>query len=97
MEIHNVTSNSNQKGKPKLNMTTKGLSRKQIIVLMSMNNAKRVITQSNMHVSNINRLLKDIKSEISADFIHSNNKGVAIITNKIVSTSNLNIIEKYMK
>ena len=54
-------------------MTTKGLSRKQIIVLMSMNNAERVITQSNMHVSNINRLLKDIKSEISADFIHSNN------------------------
>jgi len=50
-----------------------------------------------MHVSNINRLLKDIKSEISADFIHSNNKGVVIITNKIVSTSNLNIIEKYMK
>ena len=73
MEIHNVTSNSNQKGKPKQNMTTKGLSRKQIIVLMSMNNAERVITQSNMHVSNINRLLKDIKSEISADFIHSNN------------------------
>jgi len=57
---------------------------------------KKVIAQSNMHV--INRLLKDIKSEdISADFICSNNKGVVITTNKIVSTSNLNNIEKYMK
>jgi len=62
LEIHNVMSNSNQKDKPKLNMITKGLSRKQIIVPMSINNAERVIAQSNMYVANINinRLLKDI-------------------------------------
>ena len=28
LDIHNVMSNSNNKGKPKLNITTKGLSRK---------------------------------------------------------------------
>ena len=38
-----------------------------------MNNMKRVLANSNIHVANINRLLKDIKLETSADFICSNN------------------------
>jgi len=49
------------------------------------------------NVININRLLKGIKTEISADYICSNNKGVVITTNKIATSSNLNIVEKYMK
>lgn len=50
-----------------------------------------------MYIANINRFLKDIKSEISADFIHSNNKRVIITTNKIAFTSDMNIMEKYIK
>ena len=40
LDIYNIMSNSNNKDKDKLklNMTTKGLLRKQIIVFMSMNN-----------------------------------------------------------
>ena len=38
-----------------------------------------------------------MKSEISADFIYSNNKEVIIITNKAVATLDLNIVEKYIK
>ena len=76
---------------------TKGPSRKQIIISMSMNSAKRVMTQSNTYITNINRLLKGIKSEISADYIHSDKKGIVIMTNKIAIFSNLNIVEKYMK
>ena len=38
-----------------------------------------------------------MKSNVSADFIHSNNKEVVITTNKAVATSNLNIVEKYLK
>ena len=50
-----------------------------------------------MYIANINGFLKDIKSEISADFIHSNNKRVIITTNKIAFTSDMNIMEKYIK
>jgi len=53
-----------QKDKLKINLTTKGLSRKQIIIPMSMNNAKKVMGKSNVYIANINRLLKGIKSDI---------------------------------
>ena len=76
---------------------TKGLSRKQIIISMDMNNAERVMSQSNIHITNINRLLKGVKSEISADYIHSDNKRIVITTNKAAIFSDLNIIEKYIK
>ena len=58
---------------------------------------ERVMVQFNAYVTNTNQLLKDIKSEICADFIHSDNKGIIITTNKITLTSDMNIIEKYMK
>ena len=76
---------------------TKGLSRKQIIISTSINNVKIVTVQSNTYIANINRLLKEVKSEISADYIHSDNKRIVIITNKTVISSNLNIVEKYIK
>jgi len=57
------------KKKPKLNMMAKDLLYKQIIIFIDSNNTKRVIAQSNVHVSNINRFLKDIKIEITIDFI----------------------------
>jgi len=43
-KIYNVMNNINQKSKPKFNIMTKGPSRKQIIISMSMNSAKRVMT-----------------------------------------------------
>ena len=47
--------------------------------------------------TNINRLLKEVKSDISANYICSNNKEIIITTNKIATSSDLNIIEKYVK
>lgn len=81
-EIHRVINDLGYKGKPKLNMISKDLSQKQIIISMGTNNAE------NIHVENINRLLKNIKSEVSADYIHSDNKGIIVI---------LNVMEKYIK
>jgi len=49
------------------------------------------------NVANINKLLRDIKYKIFADYIYSDNKGVVIITNKIATSSSLNIVEKYIK
>lgn len=78
-------------------MTTKNLSYKQIIISICFNNAKRVIAQFNVYISNINRSLKDIKSEIIINFIRSDNKGIIITTNKVVATLDLNIVEKCLK
>jgi len=63
---------------------------------MSTNNLEAIISQANIHIANINCLLKDAKSEILADFIYSNNKRVIITTNKAAVVSDLNI-EKYTK
>jgi len=53
-EIHKMLNNINQNKKPKLNITIKGLSRKQVIVSMSTNNISRMMAKANAHVSNIN-------------------------------------------
>ena len=78
-------------------MTTKSFSRKQIIVPMSSANIERFITMLNKHIANINRLLKDIKSDIVADFIWIYNRGLVITTNKVVVILDLNTIKKYIK
>ena len=61
--------NSFQKDKSKFKIMTKNLSKKQIIISIKTNNVERVIAQSNTHIANLNRLLKGIKSEISANYI----------------------------
>jgi len=48
-------------------------------------------------VTNINQLLKNIKSENYADLIHSDNREIIITTNKVVLTLDINTIKKYMK
>ena len=53
--------------------------------------------ESSAHVANINRTLKNVKLEIMADFICSDNRGIIITTNKIVSMLDLQTIERYIK
>ena len=96
-EIHEVMNKSSQKSRPKLNITTKEPLRKQVIIPMGSNKSERVMVKANTYISNINRLLKRVKSNISMDFIWSNNKELIITFNKVAATYNLNIIEKYMK
>ena len=50
-----------------------------------------------MHIANINCVLKTIKSNTIADFIHVDSKRIVIITNNISSGSDLQEIEKYVK
>jgi len=78
-------------------MTTKGLFHKQIIIPIGTKNTERIVIQANKYVKNINRLLQNIKSEIVANYIWSDNKGIIITTNKVVVFSNLNMVEKYIK
>ena len=88
---------SNNKSKPRLNMTMKGPSCKQVIVLMNNELGKRFIKDSVFHITNINHALKNIKSSVCADFIYADNKGIIISTNNIASNSDLQEIEKYIK
>ena len=94
--IQNIIS-SKTKSKLKLNITTKKPSRKQVIIPMNVANARNLIKDSSLHMSNINRALKNIKLEIMADFICSENRRVVIITNKVAGTLNLQTIERYVK
>jgi len=66
-------------------MITKILLRKQMIVSMSIINSERVMMKSNAYIANINRLLKEVKFNIFADYIHSNNKVIIIMTSKIAA------------
>jgi len=95
-EVQKVINNT-KKEKPKLNIITKGSLRKQIIILMSSTNSERFIVILSKHIANINRVLKDIKLDIMANFIYKDNRGLIITTNKVVATSNLNIIKSYIK
>jgi len=55
--------------RPKINMITKKLSKKQIIIPIRANNAKTIIKNANKHIFNINTSLKGAKSDTITDFI----------------------------
>ena len=96
-KVQRVINNLSQKNKSRLNITTKDLLKKQVIVPMEVKNSDRMMAKANTYVSSNNRLLKEVKSEISVDFIQSDNKGLFITTNKVAIVSNFKIIEKYIK
>ena len=95
--VQKVINSTNNKLKPKINMTTKDLSQKQVIILMNSDLAKRFIKNSNMYIININYAFKTIRSNTIADFIHVKDKGIIIMTNNVSLSSDLQEIEKYVK
>jgi len=56
--------NGSSKPKPHIQMTTKGLLRKQVIVPMSNDNINKFMKDSSLHVTNINQSLRNAKSEV---------------------------------
>ena len=65
-KIKNIhrTINNFGKVKPKISMMTKDSLRKQIIVLIGNNNKSKFIASSNIHIININSILRNIKSDV---------------------------------
>ena len=57
------------KFKPRINMTTKGPFRKQVIILISSDNKMKFMEDSSNYVTNLNKALKNIKLEVMVDFI----------------------------
>ena len=95
-QINSIVKGS-PKPKPCIQMTTKSSSRKQVIILMGNDNIEKFMKNSTIHVTNLNRNLRNAKSEVLVDFICSDLLRVTVITNKVLLSSDLLIIEKYVK
>jgi len=50
-------------------MTTKSPSRKQVIIPINNTNKKNFIEESSVHITNMNRAFKNIKTEVMVDFV----------------------------
>ena len=83
--------------KPRINMTMRRLSRKQVIIPMAKSNTELIVNSANLHIANINECQKNTKSDIITDFICVTNEGVIITMNKLVNASDLSTIKKYIK
>ena len=83
--------------KPRINMTTRGPSRREVIIPMTKPNAELIDNSAYIHISNVNKYLKNSKSDIITDFIWTTNNGIIITTNKPANDINLSTIEKYLK
>jgi len=64
---------------------------------MSSDNNNSVMKNSAAHVVNINKLLRNTKSEVSVDYICSDPIGISIVTNKVALQPDLQIINSYIK
>lgn len=89
--------NGDNKLKQKLNMTTKEPSRKQVIISISNNNKAKFMEFSSLYITNLNRNLKNIKSDILTGFVYINQADITIVTNKVALSLDLQTIEKYIK
>jgi len=93
-QIQNIV-NNNSKAKPCIQMMTKRLSRKQIIILISSENTTKFMKNSFLHIVNINRSLRTVKSEVLVDFIQSDQMGIMVVTRKVAVQLDLLIIKNY--
>jgi len=84
-----IKGNNNSKSKLYINMTTKGLLCKQVIVPMRDINQKNFMKESSTHVTNLNSALKNIKLEVTVDFVCSDVSGIIVVTNKVTNSSDL--------
>jgi len=92
-----VKNSSEGKKKPKLNMTTRRSSRKEVIIPMAKSNAKLIVKSAHIHITNLNECLKNSKADIIADFICMSNNRIIITKNCPASPSELSRIEDFLK
>jgi len=67
-QVNNIV-NRSSKPNPRIQTTTKGPSRKQVIIPMSKENIESFIKSSSFHVSSMNKQLWNAKTEILIDYI----------------------------
>ena len=89
--------NGQSRPKPHIKMTTKGSSRKQIIIPMSSDNISSFMKNTSSNVANLNSELRNTKTDVLVNYIRSDNAGVIIVTNKVTQQSDLSIIDRFVK
>jgi len=95
-QMNNIV-HEQSKPKPRIKMTTKELSRKHIIIPMSSDNISSFMKNSSLNIANINRELRNAKTDVLVDYIRLDNMGIIIITSKVAQQSDLSIIDHYVK
>ena len=60
-------------------------------------NKKNFMEESSTYITNMNRALKNIKTEVIVDFIQLDPSSIVIVTNKVVSSLDLQTIKNYIK
>ena len=95
--ILKAKNSSESKKKPKLNMMTREPSRKEVIVPMTKSNAELIMKSAHTHITNINKYLKNSKSDIITDFIHISNNGIIITMNHPANILDLSTIKNFLK
>ena len=78
-------------------MTTKGPSRKHIIIPISNDNTSSFMKNSFLNIANINRELRNAKTDVLVNYVCSDNMGITIVINKVTQQSDLSIIDQYIK
>ena len=96
-KILKVKNSSESKKKLKLNMTTRGPSRKEDIIPMTKSNTELIMKSAHKQITNINEHLKNSNSDIIADFICLSNNRVIITTNHLANATELSRIENFLK
>ena len=98
-KIDQVNNIVNRQSKPRshIKMTTKGPSRKQVIIPMSAENVLSFMKNLSTNMANINRQLQNTKTDILVDYIRSNSNRITIVTNKVAQSLDLTIIDQFVK
>jgi len=68
-ELNKIIFSKTNKLRPRINMMTKSLSCKQIIISMNSDNTNKFMSSLSEHVANFNQSLKNTKSNLIVDFI----------------------------
>jgi len=98
IEMHDAAFETPSPKQPfKVSMTTKGPSRKHVLVPIAEENRGTILQTADIHVNALNRQLKNVKSDITIDYICPSWNGIILTTNKVARASNLMVLEKYLK
>jgi len=66
-------------------------------VNLTNDNKTKFIALFSNYIANLNKALKNIKSDVIVDYAYMNQNNIIIVTNKIAFLSDLQIIENYVK
>jgi len=97
LEMHKAAFGQHANRAKKVQVTTKGPSRKQAIIPVHNDLVENIMGNASTHMFQINALLKNVKSSMRSEFIRPCSGGIAIVTNNVPNPSDLSIIEKYFK